>query len=276
MTTAIHEYSKTEAALADLSARYKDVVFQVTTADGMADAKKSRAELRTYRVDLEKTRKDIKAPALLRCQQIDTEAKRITAQLEALENPIDEQIKKEETRKEEEKNAAARAEQARVLAEQQAIKDAEEARMAAERAEIARQQAELASAQKAAREKIEADERAARMRIEEEERNARLAREEADRAARLAREAEEAKAKTLRDAEEARLKSERDKLEAAQRAADEVARKEREAEEAKQREILMQEADLQDAQGMLDMFLSRFGHLAKFRDVADAIRRVAK
>ena len=38
MTTDIVEYSKTEAALADLARRYKDVVFDVTTRDGMATA----------------------------------------------------------------------------------------------------------------------------------------------------------------------------------------------------------------------------------------------
>lgn len=265
MTSEIIEYTKTEAALADLSARFKGIIFQVVTPDGMADAKKSRAELRTYRLDLEKTRKDIKAPALLRCQQIDSEAKRITAALEALENPIDEQIKKEETRKEDEKNAAARAEQARIMAEQQAIKDAEEARMAAERAEIARQQAEIISAQKKAREQIEASERDARMRIEDDERKARLAREEADRTARKEREAEEVK-----------LKLERDRIDAERRAIEDAQRKEREAEEARQRDIQRKIANLSDATEMLKMFIARFGDLPEFNDVSNAIRMYLK
>lgn len=260
MTTAIQEYSKTEAALADLSARYKGVVFDVTTTAGMNDAKESRRELKTYRIDLEKTRKDIKAPALLKCQQIDTEAKRITAELEALENPIDEQIKKEENRKEEERNAAAKAEQDRVRAAEQAIKDAEERKMAEARAEIARQQAEIAGAQKALRDKIEADERAARMRIEEEERKARLMREEADRAARIARETEEAT-----------LKVERDRVDAERRAIEDRQRKEREAEEAKQREIRRQEAELSDARGMLKLFRDRFGSLPEFAGIVSEI-----
>ena len=78
MTTTIQEYSATESALADLAQRFKGVVYDVTTKQGMEDAKKGRAELRTYRTDLEKMRKEIKAPALLRCNQIDSEAKRFT------------------------------------------------------------------------------------------------------------------------------------------------------------------------------------------------------
>ena len=43
-------------------------------------------------------RKEIKAPALVRCKLIDEETKRITSELLALEVPIDEQIKAEEKR----------------------------------------------------------------------------------------------------------------------------------------------------------------------------------
>ena len=79
MTTEIVEYSKTEAALADLAQRYKGVIFDVATLPGMMTARKGRAEIRGYRVALEKTRIEIKAPALKRTQQIDSEARRITA-----------------------------------------------------------------------------------------------------------------------------------------------------------------------------------------------------
>lgn len=113
MTTGIIEYSKTDAALADLASRYKGVVFDVTTREGMEAARKGRAELRGYRVDLEKVRVEIKAPALERCRLIDAEAKRISAALEALEDPIDSTIKLEEKRKEREAMEAAMAEQRR-------------------------------------------------------------------------------------------------------------------------------------------------------------------
>ena len=120
MTTEIVEYSKTEAALAILAESYRDVVYDVTTREGMAAAKKGRAEIRGYRVDLEKTRTEVKETALRRCQVIDAEAKRITTALVALEDPIDAQIKKEEQRIEDEKNAKARAEQERIEAEARA------------------------------------------------------------------------------------------------------------------------------------------------------------
>ena len=109
----ITEYNETAAALAVLREKYC-TVFDVTTAKGMDEAKKARAEVKGYRVALEKVRKEIKAPALERSRLIDEEAKRITAELQAIEEPIDEAIKAEERRKEEEKAAKARAEAARL------------------------------------------------------------------------------------------------------------------------------------------------------------------
>ncbi len=114
--TPIAEYSPTAAALADLEHRYKGVVFDVATRDGMATAIKGRAELRGYRVALEKKRVEIKAPALERTRLIDAEAKRLTAALSALEDPIDEAIQTEQTRKEREREERERAEAARIAA----------------------------------------------------------------------------------------------------------------------------------------------------------------
>ncbi len=110
--TEIAEYSKTALALADLQARYSAVVWDVSTTKGMAETKAARAEVRGYRVDLEAMRKEIKAPALERCRLIDDEAKRITAELVKLEQPIDAVIKAEEERK-----AAEKAEKERIEAE---------------------------------------------------------------------------------------------------------------------------------------------------------------
>lgn len=113
MSTSIIEYTATEAALAELRNKYETVVYDVTNGKGMQQAKEARAELREYRVTLEKTRVEIKAPALERCRQIDSEAKRITAELELLEEPIDAQIKAEEFRKANEKAERERQELAR-------------------------------------------------------------------------------------------------------------------------------------------------------------------
>lgn len=114
MTTEITEYTKTEAALAELRVKYKDAVFDVTTTKGMAEAKVARAELRTLRTDLEKERVRIKEPALTRCRLIDSEAKRITVELTALEDPIDAIIKAEENRKEQERLRKIEEERQRV------------------------------------------------------------------------------------------------------------------------------------------------------------------
>lgn len=114
MDVKIVEYTKTAAALGELRQRYENVIFPVSTTAGMKDATAARKELRDIRVGLEKMRKDIKAPALERCRLIDEEAKTITAQLVALEDPIDSQIKAEEARKEREKQERERIERERV------------------------------------------------------------------------------------------------------------------------------------------------------------------
>ncbi|MEY2686736.1 MAG: hypothetical protein RL375_934 [Pseudomonadota bacterium] len=116
MEVKIVEYNQTAAALGELRQRYENVLFPVDTTAGMKDAVAARKHLRDIRVGLEKMRKEIKAPALERCQLIDSEAKAITAQLEALEDPIDHQIKAEEARKEREKQERERIERERVAA----------------------------------------------------------------------------------------------------------------------------------------------------------------
>lgn len=123
MSTQIQEYSKTDAALADLQTRYTGATYAVTTPDGMRQAIEARSELRTLRVDLEKKRVEIKSPALERCRLIDAEAKRITAALADLEDPIDAQIKTEERRKESERAAKAEAERQRVTEIQRMVAD---------------------------------------------------------------------------------------------------------------------------------------------------------
>lgn len=116
----IQEYNETAAALAVLREKY-GTVFDVQTPKGLAAAREARAEVRGYRVALEKLRVEIKAPALERTRLIDAEAKRITAALLEIEEPIDAAIKAEETRKAEERAAKERAEQARVAAIQARI-----------------------------------------------------------------------------------------------------------------------------------------------------------
>ncbi|MCB1768648.1 MAG: hypothetical protein KDJ31_02945, partial [Candidatus Competibacteraceae bacterium] len=111
----IAEYNQTAAALTELRSRYVRS-YDVSTTAGMAEAKEARATVRGYRVALEKTRVEIKAPALERTRLIDAEARRITAELLKIEEPIDTAIKAEEQRKAEEKAAKERAEAARIEA----------------------------------------------------------------------------------------------------------------------------------------------------------------
>ena len=113
-TTAITEYSATEAGLAELRERFVGAKFDCSTPDGMRAAKAARLELVKLRTGLEAMRKEIKAPALERCRLIDAEAQRITGELVALETPIDAQIKAEEQRKEDERRAREEAERERV------------------------------------------------------------------------------------------------------------------------------------------------------------------
>lgn len=121
MNVTITEYSPTAAALAELRTKFAGVVYDVSTGKGMTEAKAARMELRSLRTGLEAKRKEIKAPALERCRAIDDEAKRITAEIVALEDPIDEQIRKEEARKEAERAAKVEAERRRVSIIQSAI-----------------------------------------------------------------------------------------------------------------------------------------------------------
>ncbi|MGN6383686.1 MAG: DUF1351 domain-containing protein [Dyella sp.] len=119
--TAIAEYTETAAALADLRQRHAGVVYDVTQPKEMKKAKEARAELRGLRVALEKKRQELKAPVLERGRLLDSEAKRITEELVALEEPIDVQIKAEEARVEEERLRKLEEERLRVEAIQNRI-----------------------------------------------------------------------------------------------------------------------------------------------------------
>lgn len=108
----IVEYSATEAALAELRQKYAGIVFDLTTTKGDKEARAARLELTTLRTSLEKKRKQFKAPALEFGKKIDSEAVRVTTEILALEDPIDQQIKADEKRRADEK-----AERERLAAE---------------------------------------------------------------------------------------------------------------------------------------------------------------
>jgi hypothetical protein len=108
------KYSRTELALADLRDKYAGKIFDLTTTKGDKEARAARLELVTLRTGLERKRKELKAPALEIGKTIDTEAARITKEIEALETPIDTQIKADEKRRAEEAARKAAGEAFRV------------------------------------------------------------------------------------------------------------------------------------------------------------------
>lgn len=113
-TNVIVKYSKTEGALAELRGKYAGVAFDLTTTKGDKEARAARLELVTLRTSLEKKRKEFKAPALDLGGKIDSEAKRVTAEIVALETFIDLQIKADEKRRADEKEEKERIEAVRV------------------------------------------------------------------------------------------------------------------------------------------------------------------
>jgi hypothetical protein len=271
-------YSPVKAALADLEHKYKAVVFDVSTPAGMSTAKAAYKDINAYSIMLEAARVKEKADSLAYGRFVDSEAKRIADQLDALRLPIKNQIDEVAKAEQRAREAAIKEAQDRITAEHEAAKAAEERRMAEARAEIARQQAEIARAQREAEEAA----RASRARIEQEERAARLIREEADRVARVTREAAEAEAKKIRDAEELRLRQEREKIDAEARALaeakraeqqriDDAARKVREEQLAQQRELERKRAFEADTAEYILTLRQRIQGNARYAGIAAAI-----
>jgi len=114
--TGLALFNRTDEALALLQDRLKDRVYDIATVKGMDEAKKDRAELRSLRVNLDKMRKQLNEDDQARIKARNTRAGEITAKIEALEDPIDEQIKAEETRKAEARAEREREEQQRLAA----------------------------------------------------------------------------------------------------------------------------------------------------------------
>lgn len=287
--TQIAEYSPTEAALHELRTKYASVVFDVRDSKQMNEAKKARAEIRGYRTALESKRVEIKAPALERCRLIDAEAKRITSELIKLEAPIDEQIKAEEKRKEDERRAKEEAERQRVEGIRARIKKIDQFAMqligesaatiktyleklrameinpslleefleeavavkadAVKKLEKLLEDQEKAEALAAEQAALRAQEQA-RLEAERAELSKlRAAQEEADRAARAKIEAEQAAMRAKIEAEQAAAKAERDRL-------DREAREKREKEELAARDarakLEAQEKLLHEQQAAID------------------------
>lgn len=112
--TQVAEIDRVSAGIAELERKYKGTVFDVSTAKGLAEAKIARAEIREPRFAVGRALEAAKRPLNDLKAAVAGRAAEIAAQLQALETPIDQQIKAEEDRKEAEKAARAAAERARV------------------------------------------------------------------------------------------------------------------------------------------------------------------
>jgi hypothetical protein len=115
---ALTEFDKVAAGLADLKAKYGNVVYAVGTAPGMAEAKAARLDIRAPRYAVDRVLKATKEPLNAIKKELDDRAGQITAALLEIETPIHEQIRAEEDRK-----AAEKAERERVAAAQKLVID---------------------------------------------------------------------------------------------------------------------------------------------------------
>ncbi|ARP90286.1 hypothetical protein CAL14_08310 [Bordetella genomosp. 9] len=250
----IKHYDKIEAGLAELRDKYGKVHYDVSTNAGFEEAKKARAAVREPRYELEKLRKQLKAPALEYSRLIDSEAKRIEAEILKIEEPLDQLIKAEEARREEIKRAKEAAElarqqaiQARITALGQYVAKAvgkSSTDILALRDELAdmpltielyaHRTGEATALHAETSAKLEELYKAA---LAQEQEQARLAAERAE--LERQRQEQEAAARAAREAEEKRLAEERAKLEAERKAEQErqeaAARAERERQEAEAR-----------------------------------------
>lgn len=115
--STIPEYTKTETALTKLEKQLANVVYDVSTVKGLDAAKKDRAKLRTLRTSLDKLRKELNQEDQKRIATRNEQAKAITGRISALEDPIDEQIKKreDEQQRAREERERAEAERLRVI-----------------------------------------------------------------------------------------------------------------------------------------------------------------
>jgi len=201
--TQLQRFNPTDAAIAEMRERYMPLTIAgLPDVEGFNRVHDARMVVRDYRVQVEKTRKELKADALDYGRKVDAEAKRITALLE----PIETHLQTEEERITQERWKIKHAAQIKAEEEEKARKEAEAVALRAEQDRLAQERAAL-DAERKAMEEAQAAERQ-RQRAEQD----RLDGE---------RRAVEAERQRLADIEAARLRKiedERIAAEAAERA----------------------------------------------------------
>lgn len=254
-TTALAELDVVASGIAALTEAYGGKVYDVKTTEGMDAAKKARADIRDRRYQVPHIIKKQKAAIKMITEDLDSQGEQIVTALQALETPIDKQIKDEEERRAAEKARKAEEERLRIAAHVERIAGlrefvglAMECRTAARVQELRDKleadtlegleefEPEARQVQESALQRIDAilaDKQAAeaeraRMQAEQEEaqrqiaaQQAELARqraeqEERERAAAAQRQAEEEEARARREEQEAELRRQREAFEAEQ------------------------------------------------------------
>lgn len=85
---AVTEFNQTAARIAELRETYGTEVPDASTTEGYKRAKEIASEMTSLRTSLEKRRKEFKSPVLAFGKMIDSEAKRITAEIISIEEPF--------------------------------------------------------------------------------------------------------------------------------------------------------------------------------------------
>ena len=115
-TTALAVFDPIEQTLADIEARHKNVVYDLTTTKGNEAARKARQELVSARTTAEKTYKTWNTPLLAAQKKARELCSGFEKRVLALETPLDKAIKADEERRAAEKKARDDAEAARIKA----------------------------------------------------------------------------------------------------------------------------------------------------------------
>lgn len=117
-TAEVVLYDKQRAGLAALKVKYRDkdgnvIKYEVAKTEGLALARKGRAELRGLYVDLEKSRKDQGEDARKFIKNLNLAASELDAEIRSMFDPIDKQIKEQEALIEKQREEKKQAEQKR-------------------------------------------------------------------------------------------------------------------------------------------------------------------
>ena len=254
---AVAKFNLTDATISELAEKYGNAVIEgLDDKDGYRFVKEGEASLRGYRVQVEKTRKGLKAEALTYGRVVDAEAKRITALL----TPLEWELKRKRSEIDQAKlKAKLEAERLASLPDRLAdlgllgVEMSDEAVLAMDdnvfRSHLLNLKEEIVEAKRVEQEAREEKIRSAEAKILRAEEDKALeekaeAKAKAD-AAQAIKDAEEAKEKAEADAIQAKADAEKDALQAIEDAAAKVrlaAAEKAEAEEAEKKRLAAIEA----------------------------------